>query len=265
MGKEADWRAYCFLYKSHAQHCTVPMCQFAGEGIVPMVHSIFTRSAWLVGVGLGLMCTAAFATVILPGGARTTGGGVIHVSGGQSADLHVALGGQTAGAGNVTFGFFDLSQMTAGVNDPDFALQALQADHAIVLHEAGQALADQYDVTVSSGATLGMFILRNGTLADFSRGQNPYGPIFSLSGAPGSQLVAENDTLTKGGLTFLFNNFGSGQVFGASGAAGAGDPLMFGVTGVGDSVPIVPEPATLTLVGLGLAGLGLMRRRHARS
>jgi hypothetical protein len=37
--------------------------------------------------------------------------------------------------------------------------------------------------------------------------------------------------------------------------------MMDYVTGGANGTPAIPEPATLTLVGLGILGMGLIRRR----
>jgi len=230
------------------------------------------------------------ALPILPGGSNgsgsgfpTTASGTLAVDGSQKINLRITPGG-AGDLCNVTFGLFDISQMTAQTNDPDFAIQALQADKVVLLHTSGQALASQYNLTLYHGGQLGMFILRDATLADYSRGLNPFSPVFSVSGAPGSQASGESDSLIKNASTFWFDNAQSDRVFGASGQMPLDDCLTFAIYGnytggqhdqsitldlpqfdapAQSTEPTVPEPTTLVLVGLGLAGFVSRRKRTA--
>src|SRR5690606_6157264 len=74
-----------------------------------------------------------------------------------------------------TIGVYDTSKMTAQPGDPDFLLQALQADNVAILNEYGKPAGDQpFSMTVDGTAELGVFFLREASLRDFSRGANPY-------------------------------------------------------------------------------------------
>jgi hypothetical protein len=178
-----------------------------------------------------------------------------------STTLHFSLSGPLDLYRNHTIGIFDLNQMTADVNDPDFALQALQADRVIVLHGNGAAFAEQYDITVDSNARLGVFLLRDASLADFSRGRNPYRPIFSVAGSPGSHLVQQDNADLA--TDFLFRSLTPGAMMGASGQGGDNE-LIVSVTGHREPnrAPVVPEPATLALVALGAGILGCVAPRR---
>jgi hypothetical protein len=190
--------------------------------------------------------------------------GLIDMADTGSTSLKISVAG--SGFSNYTFGLFKISDMTAGVNDPDFQLQALQADSAMILHQAGKQVDNlDYSVEVAGDEELGIFILRDSSLADFSRGQNIYRPIFSLLGAPGNHLFLQDDESIPGSSIFSIASLESGQVMG-TGAGSLLDMLRITISGhlAPTSNPIIPEPGTAstTLIGILLLHSKYSRRRR---
>ncbi len=197
----------------------------------------------------------------------TISGGAIDPGAGDST-LRFELTGEASVLDRYTIGIFDLSRMTASAGDPDFALQALQADRVVLLHEAGQSLTRVQELNFGSGARLGVFVMRDGTLRDFSLGQAPFQPTFSLLGSPGSPfftLAGEG----SGSTLIGYQTLGAGRVRGAAMGGASGSMFGVGVSAAdlrGPAPVVTPEPATLALIGLGTAAAAALgRRRKSRN
>jgi len=68
-----------------------------------------------------------------------------------------------------------------------------------------------------------------------------------------------------GGATFFFNGIGIGSYVEAAGSENIASTVVFDyveLTVVGSDAVSVPEPATIALFGIGLAGIGLARRKQ---
>jgi hypothetical protein len=219
-----------------------------------------------------LSCLAALA---VPAGAVPLDGqtavplGTIRPCDTGKATLRVELVGDDDQLAHYTVGLFDYSQMTADPLDPDFALQALQADRAILLHQMGDPVNHLFEAAFPSDAQLGFFVLHEATLEDFSLGRNPFRPSFSLVSSPGSTQFIQDDALIKATTVFDYQTLEPGRVRGA-GAGGFPAPSVFSINVTGHMMPredpVVPEPATMGLVALGTALAGLAgRRRRGRA
>ena len=132
----------------------------------------------------------------------------------------------TAGAGDDIVQFLFLFDVNGGAGNDVFTW----------ISQGAGALAGSTSITVSD--------------LDFTGGQVLSG--FNIIGSPG--LTGVTVSTTDHSFTFAFTNNSSGSV-------GPG-PIFSGSYVLRDS-SAVPEPGSLALIGLGLAGLGFVRRKRA--
>jgi hypothetical protein len=199
--------------------------------------------------------------------------GAVPVGDSAPSTLRIEIDGADEVLSHYTIGLYNLATMTASNNDPDFQIQALQADRVILLQEFGSPANSTIEIELPDDGEYGLFLMRDATLRDFSLGKNPYRPIFSTPGAPGSHLLQQ--IAVDGMTSYLFQTYLSVGVAGgvvapagngAYDAPGGGLSIsIFNPNNLDNDnipIPVVPEPATLALIGVGLACGGALRRRR---
>ena len=153
--------------------------------------------------------------------------------------FNIFLGATTVNGGTVLNG--GLTQITIAQTpaDPD-----------------GNTIAGDYELVFTVGSAFNF--AGGGLVIAF----NPTGP--SLADTSGDQNLVHSDASDASGL-FVGRFYGRGSVPNGSdlqnGPSGGFDPLS--IANFRITTGQAPEPASLALLGLGLAGLGLSRRRKA--
>jgi hypothetical protein len=218
------------------------------------MKSIFWTAVCLM---LSLIAVPAGAVPVLSSAGNQDG--VFDLTGNGPVTVSAAVSGA---ASRYTIGLFDLNQLTADVNDPDFARQALQADRVRLIQQAGAAANGPVNLTFDAGARLALVVLYDATLRDFSRGQNQFAPLFSVLGANGSHLISGAETWNAIDFTFAAQN--QTTFFGGFFGSARGGQELIGVSLFNAEAipPVTPEPATLALCGAGLALAGFKARRR---
>ena len=146
--------------------------------------------------------------------------------------------------------------LTTGLNNANFA-DGLPGSNAYALRviptgstSAGDVLvADSSNALLlsSSGAILMTYALPGNGGGDFSLNLDPNGTDFWTGDFTTGNIWEVN--IATGAIDNTFNS-GSGALFGIA---------VFGEKVIGRA----PEPATMSMIGLGLVGLGVLRRRKA--